>query len=134
MSLLKRGSIWWSYFFVDGVRHQQSTGTTNRRQAEAIERKLREEVNNQRFQIVKYDPDITAGLGPIELWQYVKKFKSPVLYIVGANSNLVPKETQAQLKATLPNIEVLSIPDAGHSPHQDNPQVWLAVVRAFLAG
>ena len=82
----------------------------------------------------KYDPGITAGLGPIELWQYVKKFKTPVLYIVGANSNLVPKETQAQLKATLPNIEVLTIPDAGHTPHQDNPQVWLAVVRAFLAG
>ena len=57
-----------------------------------------------------------------------------MLYIVGANSNLVPKETQAQLKATLPNIEVLTIPDAGHTPHQDNPQVWLAVVRAFLAG
>jgi len=82
----------------------------------------------------KYDPDITAGLGPIELWPYVKKFKAPVLYIVGANSNLVPKETQAQLKATLPNIEVLTIPDAGHTPHQDNPQVWLAVVKAFLAG
>jgi pimeloyl-ACP methyl ester carboxylesterase len=82
----------------------------------------------------KYDPDITAGLGPIELWPYVRKFKSPVLYIVGANSNLLPKETQAQLKATLPNIEVVTIPDAGHTPHQDNPQVWLAVVKAFLAG
>lgn len=61
MSLLKRGSIWWSYFFVDGVRHQQSTGTSNRRQAEAIERKLREDVNNRRFQIVQYDPDITVA-------------------------------------------------------------------------
>lgn len=82
----------------------------------------------------KYDPDITAGLGPVELWQYVKQYKAPVLYIVGANSNLVPKETQVRLKATLPNIEVLTIPDAGHTPHQDNPQVWLAVVKAFLAG
>jgi pimeloyl-ACP methyl ester carboxylesterase len=46
-----------------------------------------------------------------------------------------PKSEPApQMKATLPNIEVLTIPDAGHTPHQDNPQVWLAVVRAFLAG
>jgi pimeloyl-ACP methyl ester carboxylesterase len=82
----------------------------------------------------KYDPNITAGLGPVELWQYVKRFKAPTLYIIGVNSNLVPKETQAQLKATLPNIEVVTIPDAGHTPHQDNPAVWLAVVKAFLAG
>ena len=64
----------------------------------------------------------------------MKKYKAPVLYIIGANSNLVPKETQVRLKATLPNIEVLTIPNAGHTPHQDNPQVWLAVVKAFLAG
>ncbi len=82
----------------------------------------------------KYDPNITAGLGPVELWQYVKQYKAQALYIIGANSNLVPKETQVRLKATLPNIEVLTIPNAGHTPHQDNPQVWLAVVRAFLAG
>lgn len=61
MSLLKRGSVWWSYFFVDGIRHQSSTGTSNRRQAEAVERKLREEINNRRFQIVTYDPDITVA-------------------------------------------------------------------------
>jgi pimeloyl-ACP methyl ester carboxylesterase len=82
----------------------------------------------------KYDPNITAGLGPVELWQYVQKYKARALYIVGANSNLVPKETQVRLKATLPNIEVLTIPNAGHTPHQENPLVWLAVVKAFLAG
>ena len=56
MSLFKRGAVWWSYFYSDGVRHQYSTGTSNRRQAETIENKLREEVNNRRFQIVQADP------------------------------------------------------------------------------
>jgi len=37
-------------------------------------------------------------------------------------------------KATSPNIEVVTVPDAGHYPHQETPQVFLAVVRAFLAG
>ena len=58
MSLLKRGNVWWSYFFVDGIRHQASTGATNKRQAETIEQKLREEANNRRFQIVQTDPDM----------------------------------------------------------------------------
>lgn len=58
MSLLKRGSVWWSYFYIDGIRHQQTTGTSNKRQAEAIERKLKEEIHAGRFQLVNYDPNL----------------------------------------------------------------------------
>ena len=61
MSLLKRGGIWWSYLYKDGVRHQSSTGTANRKQAETIEAKLKEELNNRRFQIVETDPHMTFG-------------------------------------------------------------------------
>lgn len=58
MSLLKRGGVWWAYIYRDGVRHQQSTGTSNRKQAEKIETKLKEEINNRRFQIAETDPHI----------------------------------------------------------------------------
>ena len=61
MSLLKRGGVWWSYFYSDGIRHQHSTGTSNRKQAETIEAKLKEEVNNRRFQIVRTDPELKFG-------------------------------------------------------------------------
>ena len=61
MSLFKRGEVWWSYFYRDGIRHQYSTGTSNRRQAETIEAKLKEEVNKQRFQIVEADPHVRFG-------------------------------------------------------------------------
>jgi integrase len=61
VSLFKRGDVWWSYFYKDGVRHQSSTGASNRRQAETIEAKLKEEVNNRRFQIVEADPNMTFG-------------------------------------------------------------------------
>jgi integrase len=61
VSLFKRGNVWWSYFYEEGIRHQSSTGTSNRRQAETIEAKLKEEVNNRRFQIVQTDPDMKFG-------------------------------------------------------------------------
>lgn len=61
MSLFKRGNVWWSYFYEEGIRHQRTTGTPNRRQAETIEAKFKEEVNNRRFQIVKTDPNMTFG-------------------------------------------------------------------------
>jgi len=61
VSLFKRGNVWWSYLYADGIRHQYSTGTSNRKQAETIEGKLREEVNNRRFQIVQADPAMKFG-------------------------------------------------------------------------
>lgn len=61
MSLLKRGAVWWSYFYVDGIRHQYSTGTGNRRQAEAVEQKRKAETNARRHQLIQANPDLTFG-------------------------------------------------------------------------
>jgi integrase len=60
VSLFKRGNVWWTHFYIDGVRHQESTGATNRRQADAIEMKLKTEANARRHQIVEFDPELTV--------------------------------------------------------------------------
>jgi len=56
VSLFKRGGVWWIYSYQDGVRQQCSTKTSNRKQAEKIEAKLKEEAINNRFRIVEIDP------------------------------------------------------------------------------
>jgi integrase len=61
VSLFKRGNLWWVYLYQDGIRHQYSTGTGNRKQAEKIQDKLKQELNDQRFQIVESDPTMTFG-------------------------------------------------------------------------
>ncbi|MGH9611786.1 MAG: tyrosine-type recombinase/integrase [Bryobacteraceae bacterium] len=61
MSLFKRGNVWWAYIYRDGIRHQYSTGTSNRKRAETIETKLKEEINDRRFDIVEADPRMTFG-------------------------------------------------------------------------
>ncbi len=58
MSLWKRGGVWWNYFYIDGVRHQSTTGTGNKRQAELIANKQRQDANARRFQIVESDPNV----------------------------------------------------------------------------
>src|SRR5271168_741667 len=45
MSLWKRGKLYWSFIYVDGIRYSQSTGTSNLRQATLIEQRFREELN-----------------------------------------------------------------------------------------
>jgi integrase len=59
MTLFKRGNIWWAYVWVDGVRHHKSTGTSNRRQAETIERQFHDELNVARQRMPKLSPDMT---------------------------------------------------------------------------
>src|SRR5688572_8362566 len=58
---MKRGSVYWSFFYIDGVRHQCSTGTSNRRHAQEIQQKLIEDANLKRFQLQQYEPDMTFG-------------------------------------------------------------------------
>ena len=59
MTLFKRGNVWWAYFAIDGRRHQESTGTSNRRLAEQVHKKLQESANLKRFQIAEYNSKIT---------------------------------------------------------------------------
>lgn len=61
MSLYRRGRTFWSYVWIDGIRHSKSTGTTNRRQAELIDREHKDELNRARHQIVEPAPMMTFG-------------------------------------------------------------------------
>lgn len=61
LTLWKRGNIYWSQVWKDGVRHLKSTGTGNRRVAERIDDRHREEVNLKRHGVSQLSPDMTFG-------------------------------------------------------------------------
>jgi integrase len=61
MSLFKRGNKWWAYVWIDGIRHHKSTGTSNRRKAETIERQFRDELNDARQRLPQLKPEMTFG-------------------------------------------------------------------------
>ena len=58
MSLFKRGGVYWSYVWVDGVRHARSTDTGNRRLAEQIDQKHKEEVRLRATQFPELKPQM----------------------------------------------------------------------------
>ncbi len=61
MSLVKKGNKWWSYITIYGTRHRRSTGTSNRRQAEAIDRQFHDELNAIRHRLPTVASDMTFG-------------------------------------------------------------------------
>jgi esterase len=84
--------------------------------------------------IWKRDPAIGNGFIPTELWRFVREIKSPIIYVLGGRSTIVPVETQEQLKKTLRQVQIVTIPDTGHYPSEEKPQEFLQVVDRFLAG
>jgi integrase len=56
VSLFKRGNVYWSYVWEDGVRHARSTETSNRRLAEQIDQKHKEEVRLKSTQFPDLKP------------------------------------------------------------------------------
>jgi integrase len=86
MTLWKRGSVYWAIFFIDGIRIQVSTGTSNRRHAEIIAQKLKEEANLRRHQITPVDPNLTFEA----LAAYFMANAQPTEYHLGRLQNVLP--------------------------------------------
>jgi len=82
----------------------------------------------------KRDPAIGNGFVPTELWRFVREIKAPIIYILGGRSTIVPAETQGELKQALPQVQIVTIPGAGHYPNEENTKEFLAIVDKFLAG
>jgi integrase len=61
VSLWKRGKVYWSFVWIDGVRHAKSTGTGNLRQATLIDQRFKDELNLKRHHIVQLNLDMTFG-------------------------------------------------------------------------
>lgn len=61
MSLFKRGTVWWAYVMMDGVRHAKSTGTGDKKQAKEIQKAFEEELNMKRFGLRQLAPEMSFG-------------------------------------------------------------------------
>jgi pimeloyl-ACP methyl ester carboxylesterase len=82
--------------------------------------------------IWKRDPNLVKGFVATDLWQHVRNISDPIIYVLGGRSNIVPPETQEQLKKTLPRVQIVTIPGTGHYPSDEKPAEFLAIVDAFL--
>lgn len=59
-SLYKRGNVWWVYVMNSGVRQARSTGTSNRRLAEAVARKYEDEQTARAQGLTELKPEMTV--------------------------------------------------------------------------
>jgi pimeloyl-ACP methyl ester carboxylesterase len=69
--------------------------------------------------------------GDVELWPFYDAISCPTLVLRGEHSDLLTRDTVAQMAARGPRAKAVEIPGVGHAPtliHADQ----IAIVRDFL--
>jgi pimeloyl-ACP methyl ester carboxylesterase len=78
--------------------------------------------------------EITAALPRIETWDETPgRYDGPVLFIAGARSDYVLPEYRPAILALFPAAQFVTVQDAGHWLHSEQPAVFNAAVGAFLS-
>lgn len=59
-------------------------------------------------------------------------YQGPVLWLAGTRSDYVRPEYAAAMRALFPRVQLVTVKDAGHWLHSDQPEVFGSVMRRFL--
>ena len=78
--------------------------------------------------------EIAASLPRVETWQdFVACFTGPALFVTGARSDYVLPKDRPVILRLFPAARFVTIKDAGHWLHAEQPAAFNATVTAFLA-
>jgi pimeloyl-ACP methyl ester carboxylesterase len=78
--------------------------------------------------------EIAAGLADIEDFEGADAtpYQGRTLVIAGARSNYIQPEDRPVFRALFPAVKFVTLKDAGHWLHADNPAGFIAILQAFL--
>ena len=78
--------------------------------------------------------EIAAAMPDIEGWPDIAtRYGGPTLFIAGARSDYIRPEHRPTIRALFPAARFVTLKDAGHWVHADNPAGFVAVIEAFVA-
>jgi pimeloyl-ACP methyl ester carboxylesterase len=66
------------------------------------------------------------------LSEHLDKLNLPVLVITGDDDRIVPTKHSIRLAEEIPNASLVVIDDAGHIPHEEQPQAFMEAVTSYL--
>jgi len=69
---------------------------------------------------------------PTDLWPAVKSVRCPSLLVKGGNSDFLPAETVKQIMFENPAFEAVTVSDATHYVHDDQPEKFNEAVVSFI--
>lgn len=90
----------------------------------------------QQRDLASNDPDVLAAglvaLADHDLRRQVRKLQVPTLLIAGADDPVVPLSLVEDLAGLIPGSRMVVVPDAGHLPNRDRPELFDEALTAFV--
>ena len=62
----------------------------------------------------------------------LKDFSMPILVINGDDDRIVPTANSIKLAGVIPNSKLVVIQNAGHVPHEEQPDLFMQAVDEFI--
>jgi pimeloyl-ACP methyl ester carboxylesterase len=76
--------------------------------------------------------EFTLASRPAGLEKRLNELTLPLLVITGDDDRIVPTANSLRLADELPGARLVVIPDAGHVPHEEQPEAFMQAVTGFL--
>ena len=76
---------------------------------------------------------VQVSAGEAALWQMFEAIQAPTLVVRGAQSDLLTRETVAEMVARGRNVSAVEVPDVGHAPTFIDP-AQVAIAKQFFLG
>lgn len=76
--------------------------------------------------------ELTLASQASGLAESLEAFTLPVLVITGDDDRIVPTADSVRLAGELPDAELVVIPQAGHVPHEERPEVFMQAINLFI--
>jgi pimeloyl-ACP methyl ester carboxylesterase len=111
-------------FFHDQARADAAVAEALRPELEDVMIKNRITVAKLSWQPRGHDPHLAKWLHRIDV---------PTLLIWGEHDRLFPKDYAAAFQRLIAGASIVIVPDCGHVPHMEQPEVFVAAVRDFIS-
>ncbi len=137
--------------YVDGMRAVEVTTLKNRASADAalqpyapdpvvrsfLLQNLRREPTGWRWQmnlrLLGDELPLVAGWPDLTVPPYrAEPYTGPVLWLAGGRSDYIRPEHAPAMRALFPRVQTVTVKDAGHWVHAEQPAVFTGVLRRFL--
>jgi pimeloyl-ACP methyl ester carboxylesterase len=81
----------------------------------------------------KYDHRVQATWHPDDLWPVLSRVTMPALLVRGGLTTALPRAVADRMVEAFPRLELVEVPDSGHSVPTDRPEKLWPVVLDWLA-
>ncbi len=75
---------------------------------------------------------LTASLADLEIWRGLKNLKLPLLIIRGQETDTFLEKTANQIEKIVPQVDIISVPGAGHLLPLEKPQAVARIILDYL--